>query len=130
VVHCRVHKSFRFVPILSQMNSVHTIPSYSLRSILTLSSHLRLGLPSSLFPSGFSTRKFYAFLFPPFRAIWLVLLILIGIIILIIFGEECKLQNSSFCSVQGPLLFHSTSVQVLSSAPCPQIPSVYVSSFM
>jgi hypothetical protein len=35
------------------------------RSILTLSTHLRLGLPSGLFPSGFPTNNLYAFLFPP-----------------------------------------------------------------
>jgi hypothetical protein len=32
------------------------------RSILTLSTHLRLGLPSGLFPSGFPTKNLYAFL--------------------------------------------------------------------
>jgi hypothetical protein len=42
-------------PILGQIAAVHTIPSY-LRSILILSSHLRPGLPSGLFPSGFPTK--------------------------------------------------------------------------
>jgi hypothetical protein len=37
----------------------------SLRSILILSSHLRLGLPSGLFPSDFPTRILYSFLFSP-----------------------------------------------------------------
>jgi hypothetical protein len=32
-----------------------------LRSILILPTHLRLGLPSALFPSGFSTKILYAF---------------------------------------------------------------------
>jgi hypothetical protein len=31
-----------------------------------LSTHLRLGLPSGLFPSGFATNILYAFLFAPF----------------------------------------------------------------
>jgi hypothetical protein len=35
-----------------QSNPLHPIP---LRSILILSTHLRLGLPSGLFPSGFPT---------------------------------------------------------------------------
>jgi hypothetical protein len=38
-------------------NSPHPIP---LRLILILSTHLRLGLPSCLFPSGFPTNILYA----------------------------------------------------------------------
>jgi hypothetical protein len=33
-----------------------------------LSIHLRLGLPSGLFPSGFPTNNLYTFLFSPIRA--------------------------------------------------------------
>jgi hypothetical protein len=40
------------VPILSQIEPVHPT---SLRTILILFTHLRLGLPSGLFPSGFPT---------------------------------------------------------------------------
>jgi hypothetical protein len=55
-VHHRVHKSPPLVPIMSQFDPVHTIPSYlSLRSILILSTHLRLGHPSGVFPSGIPT---------------------------------------------------------------------------
>jgi hypothetical protein len=49
-VHHRIHNSPPTVPILSQLNPLHTPPQpISLRSILTPSSHLRLGLPSGLF---------------------------------------------------------------------------------
>ena len=50
-VHYRIHKFLPPVPILSQLESVHAPTSHFLRSILILSSHLCLGLPSGLFPS-------------------------------------------------------------------------------
>jgi hypothetical protein len=39
----------------------------TLRSILILFTHLLLGLPSGIFPSGFPTNILYAFLFSPIR---------------------------------------------------------------
>jgi hypothetical protein len=76
------------VPTLSQIDPVHIIPSY-LRYILILSTHLRLGLPSGLFPYGFSTEILYAF-FLPMRATFPDRLSL-DLITLIILGEEYKL---------------------------------------
>ena len=52
-VQHRIHKCQPSVPILSQLQS--TLPPTSRRSIFILSSHLRLGLASDLFPSGFPT---------------------------------------------------------------------------
>jgi hypothetical protein len=63
---------------------------FSPRSILALSSHLRLGLPSGLFPSGFPTNVLYAVLISPIRATCPAYRILLGMI-LIIFDEEYKL---------------------------------------
>jgi hypothetical protein len=52
-IHYRGHKCQLLVNITSQLNSVYTFTPHSLRSILTLSSHLRLDLPSSLLQSDF-----------------------------------------------------------------------------
>jgi hypothetical protein len=62
-VHYRVHKSLPLDTMLSQTNSVHTIPPYFYNTHFTSPSHLHLGLPSGLFPSGFPTKILYTFLF-------------------------------------------------------------------
>jgi hypothetical protein len=56
------------VPILSYIVPVHIPHPTSWRSILILSSHLRLGLPNGLFPSGFPTKNLYTTLLSPIRA--------------------------------------------------------------
>jgi hypothetical protein len=64
-VHYRIHKCPPLVLFLSQLNPVPTPRPTSWRSILILSSHLRLGLPSCLFPSGFHTQILYTPLASP-----------------------------------------------------------------
>jgi hypothetical protein len=60
-INCRTHKSPPLVPILSQINSVHILPSYFIKSVLFLSLNLCLGLPSGLFPSRIPIKAPYAF---------------------------------------------------------------------
>jgi len=69
----------------------------SLRSILILSSHLRLGLPSSLFPSGFPAKTLYTPLLSPIRDTCHAHLILIDFITQKILGEYRSL-SPSLCS--------------------------------
>jgi hypothetical protein len=90
-VHYRVHKRPSFVPTLSQINRSHTTPFYLYHIHFNVSYHLRLGLPSSLFPPGFPITNLYPFLFSSIRATYPVHLIILDLIILIILGEEYKL---------------------------------------
>ena len=75
-VHHRIHKWPP--PALSWANSIHSITPHatSSKSILILSSHLRLGIPSRLFPSCFPTRTLCTPLTYTIRATWPAHLIL------------------------------------------------------
>jgi len=57
-VHYHTHKRPPPVSILGQPNPVHIPTSHLLETILILTTHLRLGLPSGL-PSGFPTKTLY-----------------------------------------------------------------------
>jgi len=66
-VHYHIHKCCHLP--LSWPRSIQGMPSHptSWRSIILLSSHLCLGLPSGLFPPGFSTKTLYLSLLSPIR---------------------------------------------------------------
>jgi len=84
---------------LSWATSIQSIPPHatSWRSILILSSHLRLVLPSGFFSSGFPTKTPYTHL-PPVRTICPAHLILLDFITRTIFVEEYRSLSSSLCS--------------------------------
>jgi hypothetical protein len=70
-------------PEPDQSSPHHPIPS----------THLRLGRPSGLLPSGFPTNNLYAFPFSPIRASCPVDLILLDLTILITLGEVSPLPS-------------------------------------
>jgi hypothetical protein len=81
-------------PEPDQSSSYHQPHLISLKiHFLILSTHLRLGQPSDLFPSGSPTN-----IFSPICASCPAPLNLLDLIILIVLGEEYKLWGSSLCS--------------------------------
>ena len=85
----------------SPIQSIYPHPTYW-RSILTLSTNLRLGHPSGLLPFGFPTKTLYTPLSSPIRSTCPAHLILLHFITRTILGEEYKSFSSSLCK-----LFHS-----------------------
>ena len=100
------HGTRRFITALTSVRHLSlswTSPIQSIyphliswRSILILSTHLRLGLPSGLFPSSFPTKTLYTALSSPIRATCPDHLILLDFITRTKLGEEyehCSFQQ-------------------------------------
>jgi hypothetical protein len=104
--------------------------SISLRYNLILSTHLRLVLPSGLFPSGFPTNNLYAFLFSHTRSTCPAHLVHLDLIILITLGEEHESQSSLLRSFSTLPSLLPPSAKIFSLVSRFQTPSVYVPPLM
>ena len=103
------HGTRRFITALTSVrhlslfwaSSIQSIPPHptSWRYILILSSHLRLGLPSDLLPSGFPNKTLYTTLSSTIRATCPANLIFLDFITRTILGDEYNSFSSSLCNL-------------------------------
>ena len=96
-VHYRIHKCPSPIPILRQLDPVHTPTSHYWRSIVILSFHRRLGPPVVSFPQASPTKILYMPILYPIRATCPAHLIL-DFITCTILCEQCRSLSSSLCS--------------------------------
>ena len=118
-VRYRTHKCPPPVPILSQLNPVHTPHPTSCR-------------PSGLFPSGFPTKTLYTPFLCPICATCPTHLILLDFINRTILGEQHRSLSSSLCSflyspVTSPLLGQNILLNTLLSNTLSLLSSLNVS---
>jgi hypothetical protein len=122
IKHLQEHADLRY-PQLHQFSPCPHPTSW--RSILILSSHLSLGLPSGLFPSVFPTKTLHMPLLPPVSATCPAPLSLLSFINRTILGEEYRSLSSLVCSfLYSPVT--STLLGPIPSAIYFQQPSAYV----
>ena len=111
----RTNRYQQYCITLSSSRFIHSPGSQptSLKSILILSSHRRLGLPQGFFPLGFATKILYAFLDCSKRATCPAHLSRLDLRLLIMLGEEYNACSSALCN-----FLHSS---VISSFLAPNI---------
>jgi hypothetical protein len=112
---------------LSWARSIQSMPPHpiSLRSIFTLYTQLRVFFLVVSFLLAFPPIS-YIHSSSPIRATFPVHLILLALVKLILLGQELNYSVPHYAVFFNLLSLQLYSVQIFSSAPCPQKPSVYV----
>jgi hypothetical protein len=107
--------------------SIHTMHPVSLKHILILSTHVRLGLPSGLLPSGFPHLQ--AFIFSP-SVLHALPITSSSISFKSYLAKSTSYEIPCYALFSALLLLHPSWVQIFPSAPCSQTTLVYVPPLM
>jgi hypothetical protein len=106
--------------------SYSRLPFFSILSILILSPHLGSVIDTGLFLSCFLKKTFFFYFFSPFiiRSLYPVFLSLLGLIILIMFGDRSEPQGFWVCSFPQSSFTFSPLAQNCPSGPYSVITSI------
>jgi hypothetical protein len=116
--------------ILSQIDVVVSLHPVSLRYTLILCSHICLGLPNCLSHSGFLTKILCALPFSPCMLHALSISSSLTRSLQLCLAKSTSFEAPHYAVFSNLLTLHLTLVQIFSSVPCSQTPSVNVPPLM